>query len=105
MTGSVAETIVVAIFMHAYWYQWETQMRVLMPILHRTSWAAWSTDDAVAFLAAQLHGARVAFKLTRKYRQAAREGDTTLPELPKLGAADTPADEKPDALTKNPTTV
>lgn len=60
---------------------------------------------AVAFLAAQLHGARIAFSLCRKYRKKASEDRTVSPivaaELPKLAAHDgdsTPADEKADTL-------
>ncbi|KAJ4391140.1 hypothetical protein N0V93_004755 [Gnomoniopsis smithogilvyi] len=59
LVGTTAEFIVMAVFMWRNWHLWDLAMRVVLPLLH------------FAFMAAQVHGARVGFQLYREFRQRA----------------------------------
>lgn len=64
LVGTTTELIVMAVFMWRNWHLWEVAMRIVLPILH------------FAFMAAQVHGARVGFQLFIEFRKravAARE--------------------------------
>lgn len=79
--GSISEMICVAVYMRYNWYLWTLSLKILMPVLH------------FAFMAAQLHGARIAYTLTRKYRRLATEarsaatGDIEAPMQEKIDSA------------------
>lgn len=61
LVGTTAEVAAMGVFMWRNWRYWEVAMRVLLPILH------------FAFMAAQVHGARVGFQLWREFKGRARE--------------------------------
>lgn len=59
LVGTTSEFIVMGVFMWKNWHFWDLAMRVILPILH------------FAFMAAQVHGARIGFQLHREFKQRA----------------------------------
>ena len=61
LIGTTTELVAMAVFMWKNWYKWELGMKIVLPILH------------FAFMAAQVHGARVGFQLHFSYKKRAIE--------------------------------
>ncbi|KAJ4416435.1 hypothetical protein N0V82_006778 [Gnomoniopsis sp. IMI 355080] len=59
LVGTTTEFVAMAVFMWRNWRYWGVGMRVVLPVLH------------FAFMAAQVHGARVGFQLYREFRTRA----------------------------------
>ena len=61
LVGTTAELITMGVFMWKNWKYWDLGMRIVLPILH------------FAFMAAQVHGARVGFQLHRDFKRRAED--------------------------------
>lgn len=59
LVGTTSELITMAVFMWKNWHYWGLAMRVVIPILH------------FAFMAAQVHGARIGFQLHAEFKKRA----------------------------------
>lgn len=68
LVGTTAEVAAMGVFMWKNWVYWDIEMRVPLPILH------------FAFMAAQVHGARVGFQLWREFGGRARARDARIKE-------------------------
>lgn len=71
LVGTTSEFVVMGVFMWKNWYKWSLGMQVTLPLLH------------FAFMAAQVHGARVGFQLYREFRKrslVAREKENAVME-------------------------